>query len=188
MRAGQLPGLAEWFGTFDGKTVVGWYEGHASSSDSSHLTHFHGGFWNQYANDPATLAAVYGAITGSGNPGGDDMRLARDPGTGTQWIGDGVFRRQLTAVQATGWAAVGIPNDGNSGDITTYGVDIATLGGGSGPVTPEQLAELTAAAHDGAKEGAVEAAPAIVGAVDPVVRDAIADGLEGGAEKVREGA
>ena len=61
-------------------------------------------------------------------------------------------------------------------------------GVGSGPVTPEQLAELTAAAHDGAKAGAVEAAPAIVGAVDPVVRDAIADGLEGGAEKVREGA
>ena len=61
-------------------------------------------------------------------------------------------------------------------------------GVGSGPVTPQQLAELTAAAHDGAKAGAVEAAPAIVGAVDPVVRDAIADGLEGGAEKVREGA
>jgi len=74
VRSGQLPGLAEWFGTFDGKTVVGWYEGHASSSDSSHLTHFHGGFWNESADDADTMRLVYGALTGEG----DDMTPEQD--------------------------------------------------------------------------------------------------------------
>jgi hypothetical protein len=64
VRSGAAPGVAEWFGTFDGQVVVGWYEGHSSSSDSSHLYHLHAGLWNQYANDPVTLGLVYGAITG----------------------------------------------------------------------------------------------------------------------------
>lgn len=64
VRSGGCPGVAEWFGTYDGKTVVGWFQGHASSSDSSHLRHLHVGFWNKNANDPATMAAVYDAITG----------------------------------------------------------------------------------------------------------------------------
>lgn len=64
VRSGRVPGVAEWFGTFDGQVVVGWYEGHASSSDDSHLYHLHVGLWNQYANDPVTLDLVYAAITG----------------------------------------------------------------------------------------------------------------------------
>lgn len=66
VRAGELPGLAEWFGTFDGRTVVGWYQGRPSSSDSSHLTHFHGGFWNENANDVALMQKVFRIFTGTG--------------------------------------------------------------------------------------------------------------------------
>jgi len=68
VRAGKLPGLAEWFGTFDGQTVVGWFEGHPSSSDDSHLWHLHVGLWNEFANDEDTLHLLYDAIIG-----GDDM-------------------------------------------------------------------------------------------------------------------
>jgi hypothetical protein len=63
-RSGECPGLAEWFGTFDGQRVVGWFEGGPSSSDSSHLSHLHGGVWNSYADDEATMAQIFGAITG----------------------------------------------------------------------------------------------------------------------------
>jgi len=64
VRSGAAPGVAEWFGTFDGVNVVGWYEGGPSSSDDSHLWHLHVGFWNSSAEDPATLQAVLAAITG----------------------------------------------------------------------------------------------------------------------------
>lgn len=67
VRAGQLPGLAEWFGTFDGQEVVGWFEGHPSTSDDSHLTHMHVGVWTDSANDAELMKKLYGIITG------DDM-------------------------------------------------------------------------------------------------------------------
>ncbi len=66
VRAGKVPGLAEWFGSYDGKTVVGWYEGKPSSSDDSHLWHLHIGLWNQFADDPETMRLLYAAITGVG--------------------------------------------------------------------------------------------------------------------------
>jgi len=69
-RSGRCPGIAEWFGTFDGETVVGWYEGHPSSSDDSHLWHLHVGLWTESANDQATMQMIYAAITGEGE---DDM-------------------------------------------------------------------------------------------------------------------
>lgn len=52
--AGELPTLAEWFGTVDGEHVTGWFEGHRSSADSSHLEHMHGGFWTGNADDDHT--------------------------------------------------------------------------------------------------------------------------------------
>lgn len=73
VRAGRLPGVAEWFGTFDGKTVVGWYQGHPSTSDSSHLTHLHVGFWNESANDRALMDLVFAIITGTAPEEDDDM-------------------------------------------------------------------------------------------------------------------
>jgi hypothetical protein len=64
-RSDKCPGLAEWFGTFDGVTVVGWFEGSPSSSDSSHLFHLHVGIWNSYANDASTMQLLYATITGT---------------------------------------------------------------------------------------------------------------------------
>lgn len=64
VRAGRAPAIAEWFGTFNGQTVVGWFEGHPSSSDSSHLWHLHVGFWNQYANDANVMKQTFEIITG----------------------------------------------------------------------------------------------------------------------------
>ena len=64
VRAGELPEVAEWFGTFDGQTVVGWFQGHPSSSDTSHLYHMHVGFWNEFANDFQVMQRVYNVVTG----------------------------------------------------------------------------------------------------------------------------
>jgi len=64
VRSGQAPGVAEWFGTFDGQNVVGWYEGHPSSSDDSHLWHLHVGLWNDSANDPELMRLLLATITG----------------------------------------------------------------------------------------------------------------------------
>jgi hypothetical protein len=83
VRAGQLPGVAEWFGTFDGRTVVGWYQGRPSSSDSSHLTHGHVGLWNESANDPELMKQLFAVITGTAPPPttveDDDMWLIVAP-------------------------------------------------------------------------------------------------------------
>jgi hypothetical protein len=65
VRSGACPGLAEWFGTFNGVNVVGWFEGRPSTSDSSHLFHLHVGVWNSFANDAQTMQILYGAITGT---------------------------------------------------------------------------------------------------------------------------
>lgn len=64
VRAGKLPCIAEWFGTFDGQTVTGWFEGHKSSSDDSHLSHLHVGLWTQYTTDAAQLKLLGDIIIG----------------------------------------------------------------------------------------------------------------------------
>lgn len=69
VRAGHLPQVAEWFGTFDNKTVTGWYEGHKSSSDRSHLEHVHVGVWTKYAGDAEALNEILAVMTG------EDMAL-----------------------------------------------------------------------------------------------------------------
>ena len=65
VRTGNLPQVAEWFGTFDNTNVVGWYEGHASSADDSHLEHVHVGVWTIYADDQAALNEIYDVMTGA---------------------------------------------------------------------------------------------------------------------------
>lgn len=62
-RAGRLRGLAEWFGSTDGKTVVGWFEGHESTSDLSHLDHLHLGHWTDSVNDQAYFDELFDAMT-----------------------------------------------------------------------------------------------------------------------------
>lgn len=69
VRAGRLPQLAEWFGTFDGKTVVGWSNGRPSTSDSSHLTHGHFGYWTESADDAVFFDLLFETVTGED----DDM-------------------------------------------------------------------------------------------------------------------
>jgi len=75
VRAGEIPELAEWFGTFDGQTVVGWYEGHASSSDSSHLYHMHLGVWNEFADNFQVMEKLFAIVTG------EDMGLTQEEHT-----------------------------------------------------------------------------------------------------------
>lgn len=72
VRSGKCPGLAEWFGTFNGVNVVGWFEGRPTTADASHLSHLHVGVWNGFANDAETMQIIYGAITGTADPIGDD--------------------------------------------------------------------------------------------------------------------
>lgn len=85
VRAGRLPGLAEWFGTFDGRSVSGWFEGHPSSSDDSHLWHLHVGLWTNSCNDTATLRLLGDIILGVSTAatlqpnGGPDMFIAHLP-------------------------------------------------------------------------------------------------------------
>src|SRR5678816_4215642 len=55
VRAGRLPCVAEWFGTIDGVTVVGWYEGHPSTADDSHLYHLHVRLWTGSCGDSRQL-------------------------------------------------------------------------------------------------------------------------------------
>jgi hypothetical protein len=68
VRGGDAPMVAEWFGTFNNRTVVGWFEGHASSADSSHLYHVHVGVWTKYADDKAALNNLYAIMTGEDMP------------------------------------------------------------------------------------------------------------------------
>ena len=70
VRGGELPELAEWFGTKDGVTVVGWYEGHASSSDDNHLWHLHLGYWTNATDDREFFGRLFAVITGTEE---DDM-------------------------------------------------------------------------------------------------------------------
>ena len=164
--------VAEWFGTFDGKTVVGWFEGHAASSDESHLFHLHVGVWTRYADDPALMGLLYQTITGV-IPEGDDMaqvlvRFKDDPAEPNQvWLCDGQLRRRVKPE----WLGTGNPLDGpignkqshhatnlgnlgysgnvlvSFGDKDVWGIDIATLqgGGGAAPAGPVDLSEAAKA-------------------------------------------
>jgi hypothetical protein len=75
VRAGRLPCVAEWFGTLDGSSVTGWYQGSRSRSDDSHLWHLHVGLWTDSCDNEAQLRLLGDIITGSGG----DEPLATDP-------------------------------------------------------------------------------------------------------------
>jgi hypothetical protein len=172
--------VAEWFGTFDGKTVVGWFEGHASSSDESHLFHLHVGVWTKWANDAGLMTLLYATITGQTLQ--EDymaqmlVRFGDDPAEPDQvWLCDGQLRRRVKPEWMAGTPAGGpignnqshfsgnLGNLGNlgkvlvsSGDKDVWGIDVATLQGGStgisGPV------ELTDASVDKVAEAVADEA------------------------------
>ncbi|RZU75016.1 hypothetical protein EV384_3528 [Micromonospora kangleipakensis] len=90
VRAGLLPQVAEWFGTFNGNEVSGWSKGGPDSSDSSHLNHLHIGFWTENADDDHS--DIFGILTESVTPPGDDMSVA-DVRTGLHQILDEAAKR-----------------------------------------------------------------------------------------------
>lgn len=63
VRAGKLPQVAEWFGTLDGETVAGWFEGKEGTSDTSHLYHLHVGIWTTNVDQEPWYATLFEAIT-----------------------------------------------------------------------------------------------------------------------------
>jgi len=167
--------VAEWFGTFDGRTVVGWFEGHVATSDESHLFHMHLGVWTKWADDSGLMQLLYETITGTGETTMAQMlvRFADDPTEPNQvWLADGQYRRRVKPE----WVGTGTPpggpignkqihqanllgtlgNGGNvfvsGGDKDVWGIDIATLQGGSGGAfTAEQVTQLEDAAFEGAE-------------------------------------
>jgi hypothetical protein len=142
-RSGQCPGLAEWFGTFDGVNVVGWFEGNPSTADSSHLSHLHVGVWNSFADSAATMRQLYRAITGLEV---DMPKIVRVNQTGVIAIGNGPIWYRLPspgAVEAAKriWGITEEPLPIDQADFAAFGVDVSTLagggsGGGDGGLTP----------------------------------------------------
>lgn len=115
VRAGQLPAVAEWFGSFDGRTVVGWFEGQPGTSDISHLRHLHVGLWNQFCNHVTQLRLLGDVITGA-KPAPtpppieeDDMpqllvRLVDLPAPDRDqiWLADGRLMRRVSLASVAG--------------------------------------------------------------------------------------
>jgi len=156
VRAGRLPGLAEWFGTFDGRTVVGWYQGRPSSSDSSHLTHFHGGWWNESANDFAGMNLFFRIFTGTESVpttvGGDMPGLFKTADSDTLYMSDGFKRKALTGPMWADfketWGDVPVATVADMAALDAIaGPDWATVVPPSGGLTYEQTVQA-------AKEGA----------------------------------
>lgn len=158
VRAGRLPGLAEWFGSYDGKTVVGWYEGHPSSSDSSHLYHAHVGLWNEVANDEATLRAVYQTFTGQvPTTEVDDMPSILLTNAQRLYLANGFDLKGIMTEADLNALRTAFP--GPDRIVSQADVDkglFGTVHGDTPPViiTPEQLAAIAAAAKAGAEAGA----------------------------------
>lgn len=150
VRSGRAPGIAEWFGTFDGRTVVGWFQGAPSSSDSSHLTHLHLGFWNGSANDPALMQLAFATITSTGPtppPKDDDMpKLLRVAQTGMIILTNGTTWYHLGTDELVDAARViwglGPPSDISEQHLDACGTQVpfpTTGGGGTGGLTEKQV-------------------------------------------------
>lgn len=72
-RDGRAYMLAEYYGDLgDDSKVDGWFEGHDSTSDSSHRSHVHGGLWTMYADNASALSDLFDIMTG------DDMSWSED--------------------------------------------------------------------------------------------------------------
>lgn len=182
--AGHLPCVAEWFGSIDGRNVIGWYEGHPSSSDASHLWHLHFGLWTGSCNDAAQLQLLGNVITGEDT----DMGL-----TDQEHYVQHVMNYRVAAL------AAGSP---------TYAVPAITIGGQKFPamtgtnatvallnaiaakvdIDPAELDAIRNAAREGAVSAAADLAAAVIdhlpagpmlsrADVEQAVRDAFAGGL-----------
>jgi hypothetical protein len=138
VRAGKLPQVAEWFGTFDGKTVVGWSNGRSSTSDSSHLYHLHLGPWTESTDDAVFFKTLFNVITG------DDMSWTEKPANSNFSYGEITLGTNIAA-----WKVVGLLE----AIAPKVGIDA------------EELAQITAAAKTGAEAGVVAAADELAAAI-----------------------
>jgi hypothetical protein len=164
-RSGACPGLAEWFGTFDGSTVVGWFEGAPSTSDDSHLFHLHVGIWNSFANDAAVMTQLYNTIVGNVGPTPEiDMPaiMIQDAHSivvlwtgGTQMI----YQNLVNSEMADHWNKAGVPGPFAVNNISDYGVPAYTVTGGGGTeaggATPAQVSAAVRAELNKTKVPAV---------------------------------
>jgi hypothetical protein len=163
VRAGRLPCVAEWFGTKDGTRVTGWFDGHVSSSDSSHLYHLHVGVWTKYCDDAAQMTLLGDIITGE-----DD---------------------DVSAADVWGAEFGKAPNRKTAGTLLAEarsGAVAAAAGVAALTAVVEQLAAAITAGG-----GTVDTAAILAGVDNRLaslaaeVRDAVADLGEGGAAAVR---
>lgn len=134
VRAGLLPEVREFYGTFDGKTVIGYdaAKGRPATSDSSHLYHLHISFYRSMADVDHTV--LYQIITGTG---GASMFCAyKDKG-------DNVAAMQLAGLRIAAKRGVTV--------LPVHGAD-----GGYGDETVAMMLALLPAtlAGDGKKYGA----------------------------------
>lgn len=164
-RSGKCPGLAEWFGTFDGQRVVGWFEGSPSTSDDSHLYHLHVGVWNQFANDAATMQLLYATITGTAEPSPEEIDMAAilvqdSTGIAILWTGGDQLRYQniVNVSMVEAWNKAGVPGPFAVSSIGAFGAVSSTPvkttgsgGSGGGGATPEEVSAAVRAELDKTK-------------------------------------
>jgi hypothetical protein len=125
----RLDVCREFFGTVDGRTVVGWdtYYGTPATSDDSHLWHVHVSFLRKYANDPAAMAAVLSVITGD-----DNMALAPDERSLLMMMASRIESLHQGLAEATSGVAPAIVGEPNAikaalDHLTVGGVDSQAL-------------------------------------------------------------
>jgi len=193
VRAGRLPGLAEWFGTIDGVTVVGWFEGYTSSSSSSHLYHLHWGVWTDHTDHQPTMDLLYDLITGTaGVTEEPDMFLFHysDEPDGQTWVSDGTRRRLVTAsFQARNVITAGGAKlvQFNPADLPTGYTRDQFLTGACGPIDMELPGGTDGGSglSDADKTWIAGQLAALRVSVEADTEDAVADLGEGGSAKVR---
>jgi hypothetical protein len=188
VRAGRLEKITEWYGNFGNDGRVDGYDNisnRLASSDASHLFHLHMSFDRGRANEDHSdvLAILTGEnmnvlVKTLNDPAG---KVYHSNGSVRWWIRDEQTLADVIYLAASGQTPP-LYRGGEIqlvGNIDAYGVEI----GVAAPVelTDEQLAKLSDDVTEGVLAGMPQAA------TKAEVRDAVADGLEGGAAKVRAG-
>lgn len=117
----RLKAVREFYGTVDGRRVVGRIkdsEGGAwrsSTSDSSHLWHIHISIFTKYCDDKAAIADVLAVLSGTDHEGDDDM--------GHLGLKKGASGKRVEALQiALGYAGHPVTIDGDYGAKTSAAV------------------------------------------------------------------
>jgi len=145
VRAGRLPCVAEWFGTFDGVHVTGWFEGSPGTADTSHLYHLHVGIWTEFCDDRAQLELLAAVITGEDD---DDMPYTEQE------------MRRLP------WQYSGAPLPANMSAVTVLAAIYAfSKAAAEGVVDDDDLAAIEQAAAAGSRAGVLGSVDELVAAV-----------------------